>query len=73
LKEEQDIGEEKSSQFQMPNSQSSRKGREKIKPLKDPNAPPNLKKSGGGTFSKLNKAQQQPRKTKACSVDDLNI
>jgi hypothetical protein len=44
LKEEQDIGEEKSSQFQMPNSQSSRKGREKIKPLKDPNAPPQSQK-----------------------------
>jgi hypothetical protein len=44
LKEDQDIGEEKSSQFQMPNPQSSRKGREKIKPLKDPDAPPISKK-----------------------------
>jgi hypothetical protein len=72
LKEEQDIGEEKSSKFQMPNSQSSRKGREKIKPLKDPDVPPISKKVAEGHFSKLNKAQQQPRKTKECSVDDLN-
>lgn len=48
LKEEQDIGEEKSLQFQMPNSQSSTKGREKIKPLLDPDAPPISKKVAEG-------------------------
>jgi hypothetical protein len=40
--------------------------------LKDPDVPPISKKVAEGHFSKLNKAQQQPRKTKVCSVDDLN-